>query len=672
MSGPLGLGDPEMQRFVTPGQWMNYTVYFENMSNAMAAAQEVYVTNPLSAYLDWSTFEMGEVVFNNQVDMGLSGKRNGQSEVTASGTNYSVRTRMALDNGTVQWYLRIVDPATQDGWPADPYAGFLPPNDPETHRGEGHLSYRVRVRADAPHNARIDSSATIVFDYNDPITTDPSWWNTVTENASVGFDGAEGVTNVTLVAGLPYGELPEPERAGHTFGGWWTEPGGTGTRVTAETVVPEGGGTLHALWVVNAFFAEPGGEDAAPPSATTAYEGFAYDDGGTVRGTVTLSAKAAVKKVTKPLVSYTTNWTVTAKAILQNATVSFSDKGTNALETLRVETKTHEVLNVALGTDVFHGTLSGGKAGEALNVIGARNAFADKKDAAAQERLAAVRGAYNVALVERSTLNVQRSTLTEIVPAGYLALTVGNAGAVKLAGKLAEGSAVSGSAKLLEGLNAEGWLAVALHKPLYAKKGFIGGLLWLNPQDKVTRVDATYGWCVDWVCEDPKKGTFEKELEVGGGAFVGRVGDPSYFGASVPPDLPAPVTGLDGEWKEIAFPWELPLTVNGTKWSLPKATPPKKVGKGAEAYYDYTWGANPSGATLAYTAKTGLFKGAFKLYYDGFDARGALQHKTVSVSYTGVVTPVRDEAFAEWPVGLGVGTATINRKKETIPVFLAE
>ena len=62
--------------------------------------------------------------------------------------------------------------------PEDPFAGFLPPND-ETHCGEGHLTYRVKVRENAPVNVRIENSATIVFDYNDPIVTDPAWWNTV-------------------------------------------------------------------------------------------------------------------------------------------------------------------------------------------------------------------------------------------------------------------------------------------------------------------------------------------------------------------------------------------------------------------------------------------------------------------------------------------------------------
>ena len=188
MAGPIGLGDPETERYVKPGEWMTYTVYFENRADATAAAQEVRVTNPLSPYLDWSTFEMGEVAFNNQIDLGLSGKRNGTSEAVMKGTNTLVRTQLTLNEktGIAEWYLRIVDPTTATGWPEDVFAGFLPPND-ETFRGEGHLTYRVKVRDDAPHGVRIDNSASIVFDYNEPIETDPSWWNMVARTLEAGF-----------------------------------------------------------------------------------------------------------------------------------------------------------------------------------------------------------------------------------------------------------------------------------------------------------------------------------------------------------------------------------------------------------------------------------------------------------------------------------------------------
>ncbi len=188
MAGPLGLGDPETERYVKPGEWMTYTVYFENRADATAAAQEVRVANPLSGYLDWSTFEMGEIAFGNQIDLGLSGRRGGTSETVMKGTNTLVRTQLTLNEktGIAEWYLRIVDPTTATGWPEDVFAGFLPPND-GTFRGEGHLTYRVKVRDDAPHGVRIANSASIVFDYNEPIETDPSWWNTVARTLDAGF-----------------------------------------------------------------------------------------------------------------------------------------------------------------------------------------------------------------------------------------------------------------------------------------------------------------------------------------------------------------------------------------------------------------------------------------------------------------------------------------------------
>ena len=58
MVGPEGTGE---QRYVKPGEWMNYTIYFENKADAATAAQKIWIDNKLSRYLDWSTFEMGEV-----------------------------------------------------------------------------------------------------------------------------------------------------------------------------------------------------------------------------------------------------------------------------------------------------------------------------------------------------------------------------------------------------------------------------------------------------------------------------------------------------------------------------------------------------------------------------------------------------------------------------------
>ena len=242
MVGPSGLGDPETQRFVKPGEELTYTIYFENKTNATAAAQEVFVTNSLSQYLDWSTFKMHEVAFGDQIDLGLVDKSSGTSEVTMKGTNFVVRTELVLVDGDglevnalaarsttarsasgpyqARWYMRIVDPTTDTGWPKDIVAGFLPPND-ETHRGEGHITYSICVRADAPANLVISNSADIVFDHNPSIKTDPAWWNTVSPIdeflqageyfkamlAELGYDvPTDGKTPYTVKAlGLPAG-----------------------------------------------------------------------------------------------------------------------------------------------------------------------------------------------------------------------------------------------------------------------------------------------------------------------------------------------------------------------------------------------------------------------------------------------------------------------------------
>jgi uncharacterized repeat protein (TIGR02543 family) len=57
-----------------------------------------------------------------------------------------------------------------------------------------------------------------------------------------------------VTPGTPYGELPLPTRAGHTFVGWWTLPDGTGALATPSVTVPAGTTrhTLFAKWTPRA------------------------------------------------------------------------------------------------------------------------------------------------------------------------------------------------------------------------------------------------------------------------------------------------------------------------------------------------------------------------------------------------------------------------------------
>ena len=279
MNGPMGVGE---EKFVKPGEWLDYTIYFENKAGSeIADAQEVRVTNPLSAWLDWSTFEMREAAFNNINDAGLAGRSAGTSEIPLPGAAKSVRTSVSCDpeTGVASWYIRVWDPAGAFGWPADG-GGFLPAND-ATHRGEGHLSYRIKLRDDAPPGVKIVNSASIVFDYNPAIETDPSWTNTVAEVAKIALEIDGAATNLELIAGRESGELPEPAaKEGYVFGGWFTAPGGAGERVTAQSIVSSAVARLYGFWEEDAYlvrFESEGGTGAMSPQAIRLGKAIALD-----------------------------------------------------------------------------------------------------------------------------------------------------------------------------------------------------------------------------------------------------------------------------------------------------------------------------------------------------------------------------------------------------------
>lgn len=175
--GPGGRG---AQRYVSRGERLEYTIDFENVTNATAAAQIIRVTLPKDPNLDWSTLELGEIAMGNRMDLGFVGKKPGTTSMgMAVDKGYLVKSKVEDDGANLVWTMRIWDETTYDNFPDDAVAGILPPNNPATHCGEGYVKYSVCVSTNAPQNARIEACGTIVFDKNEPITTDPSWWNTV-------------------------------------------------------------------------------------------------------------------------------------------------------------------------------------------------------------------------------------------------------------------------------------------------------------------------------------------------------------------------------------------------------------------------------------------------------------------------------------------------------------
>jgi len=78
--------------------------------------------------------------------------------------------------GHLSWVISSFDRVTSD-LPADPFAGFLPPNT-NAPSGEGFVSYFVNVKSDLTDGMQVTNMARIVFDANLAINT-PSVTNTI-------------------------------------------------------------------------------------------------------------------------------------------------------------------------------------------------------------------------------------------------------------------------------------------------------------------------------------------------------------------------------------------------------------------------------------------------------------------------------------------------------------
>ena len=159
-----------------------FTIDFENVSSATAAAQKVVITDQLDANLDWSSFQLVQIGFNNTTINIAEGLQRYTAETTVPNDPNPVQVSASLNpsTGLITWTMQSVDPVT-GGVPADPYAGFLPPND-ATHRGEGFVSFTVMLKPGLASGTAIANTATIVFDVNTPMTTNETI-NTIDEIA---------------------------------------------------------------------------------------------------------------------------------------------------------------------------------------------------------------------------------------------------------------------------------------------------------------------------------------------------------------------------------------------------------------------------------------------------------------------------------------------------------
>ena len=169
----VGIKGAGSKACVKPGEMMEYSIFFENdAEKAQLAAQTVTVIDTLDVAFDLSTFEFtGSEVSNMVVDIPA-----GMVETTVltdmrPNNDLILKTDMKLDidSRVITVVYSSLDTLTNEPT-QDVFAGFLPPND-STHVGEGHFSYRVKLKDDVADGYVINNQAHIFFDYNDEIAT---------------------------------------------------------------------------------------------------------------------------------------------------------------------------------------------------------------------------------------------------------------------------------------------------------------------------------------------------------------------------------------------------------------------------------------------------------------------------------------------------------------------
>jgi RHS repeat-associated protein len=173
--GPPGIGS---ERVIGVDDELQFTIYFENVITATAPAQQVFIIDNLDPDLDWTTFHPTEIAFGN-TSMAITEQAGGFYARTSvpdyrDGVNETwwvdITVQPDYRTGIVTWILRTLDPLTGKP-PTDPLAGFLPPNNPNDHRGEGHVSFGIKPRSNSTWGTAITNSASIIFDTEASITT---------------------------------------------------------------------------------------------------------------------------------------------------------------------------------------------------------------------------------------------------------------------------------------------------------------------------------------------------------------------------------------------------------------------------------------------------------------------------------------------------------------------
>jgi len=171
--GVSGAGQEQYVRVTAP---LSYTILFENLPTAGAAASKVIVSDPLDSNLDLSTLSLSSLRFGStdiELPPGISSYTT-PIDLTST-QNLFVNLTAQLVGRTLVVTFTSIDPTT--GQPPTDLRGFLPP-DTNPPNGEGSVTFTVMPKQGLFTGIQISNAATIVFDTNPAINT-PIWLNTI-------------------------------------------------------------------------------------------------------------------------------------------------------------------------------------------------------------------------------------------------------------------------------------------------------------------------------------------------------------------------------------------------------------------------------------------------------------------------------------------------------------
>jgi hypothetical protein len=285
--GPRGFG---LDAFVPARRPLHYQVSFENLADAEAPAQRIFLTDVLPPELDPRTVRLKEIEFNHKRFVVPDNQAFYSTRVDFDSGENAIKADISagLDvvNRRITWTLTAIDPATGD-LPLDPFIGLLPPNN-EANDGQGFVTFTVEAYPQFPNRTPIANKATIVFDENAPIETNSTMnlLDSVVPASSIATLPANMSTNEIELAwsgtddtdgsGFAACEIRVSENnsafstvfTSDQLNGSYLFPGKWGTDYKFYTMCSDNAGNIEAApAVADAFTRTPGGateSDVAP------------------------------------------------------------------------------------------------------------------------------------------------------------------------------------------------------------------------------------------------------------------------------------------------------------------------------------------------------------------------------------------------------------------------